>query len=63
MIWLWFAGAVVISFSVGYAVGHVHEGDYWERRARIQTPVCHRGEFYYVVPEAAYVEIKREARR
>lgn len=59
----WGAAYVLISFLLfvlGNWLGHKQEARYWRQHAPVlaRTPVASNAVFYYVLPEAEYVELE-----
>lgn len=62
MDWYYLIISILIAFSIGFALGGIHQASYWalKSKRKHQTPVHHNGKFYFVVAEADFLVMQRK---
>lgn len=60
MEWGFVLAVAILAFVVGHRIGHRGEARYWRDHAGplYRSAICSNSIFYYVVPEAEYVDLE-----
>jgi hypothetical protein len=58
---LWVVASFITALAIGSAFGSTQQASYWAQHAG-KGPVCHDGEFYFVVIESKYIDLINKAR-